>query len=119
MKDNVVKKHIIRLVSNIVHVEMKKLCSESAQSVLCKSDPETIKLFSWKTLKCELAAVAPVLNRVLESTGVTHKNRPNFDAVVCLCVALLARNRNPKMSLVAKIFSLILYAGHSSKEVLL
>ncbi len=38
--------------------------------------------------KCELAAVAPVLNRVLESTGVTHKNRPNFDAVVFVCGSL-------------------------------
>ena len=41
-----------------------------------------------KPPKCELAAVAPVLNRVLESTGVTHKNRPNFDAVVFVCGSL-------------------------------
>ena len=113
------KKYILRLVGKIVHAEVKTLCSESVQSVLLKSDPGALKSFTWQTLKRELATYAPVLNSILESTGVRSRNRPNFDAVVCLSVSLLARNRNPKMSLVAKIISLILYAGHSSKEVLL
>lgn len=117
MKDNAVQKHILKLVGDIVHAEMKKLCSQSVQSVLLKSDPETLKSFTWQSLKSELSAHTPVLKGILESTGVKSRNGPNFDAVICFCVALLARSRNLKMSLVAKIISLILYAGHTSKEV--
>lgn len=119
MKDDAVQKYILTLVGKIVHSEVKKLCSESVQSVLLSSDPRTLQSFTWQDLKSELSIHAPVLKGILESTGVESRNRPNFDAVVCLCIALLAKNRNPKMSLIAKIFSLILYAGHSSKEVLL
>lgn len=118
MKNEGVKKYILRLVGKIVHTEMKKLCSERGDSVLQNRDPALLKTFTWKTVKHETTAHAPVLVEILQSTGIRGKNRLNFDAVVSLCVALLARNRNPRMNLVSKVLSLILYAGHSAREVL-
>ena len=70
MKDDGVKKHILKLVGNIAHAEIKKLCSQSVQSVLLKSDPETLKSFTWQSLKSDLSAHTPVLKGILESTGV-------------------------------------------------
>ena len=86
------------------------------KSVLQRGDVITIKSFTWQTLMSELSAYTPVLKRILEAT-CPKKTQPNFTAVVCVCVALLARSRNRQMSLISKILSLILYAGHSSKEV--
>ena len=118
MKNEGVKKYILQLVGKIVHTEMKEFCSERGDSVLQNRDPTLLKTFTWKTVKRETTTHAPVLVKILESTGIKGKNRPNFDAVVSVCVALLARNRNPRMNLVSKVLSLILYAGHSAKEVL-
>ena len=93
MKDAGIKKHILKLVGNIVRAEIKKLSSVDVQSVLQKDDFATIKSFSWQTMMSELSGHTPVLKHILESTS-PRKNQPNFVAVVCLCVALLARNRN-------------------------
>ena len=117
LKDSDVKRYILKAVGKIVHNEVKHLCSNTTQSILKCNSLEMLKSFSWGSLKSELSSNAPVLKAILEATGVKSKNRPNFDAVVCLCVALLARNRNPSMNLTAKVLSMILYAGHSSKEV--
>ena len=37
--------------------------------------------------------------------------------VIGTCVAILLKHRNPKLSLLQKIISLVLYAGHASKQV--
>lgn len=116
MKDDDVKKYILKLVGDIVRAEIKKLCSVDAQSVLQKGDADTIKSFTWQILMSELSTHTPVLKCILEAT-CPKKTQPNFTAVVCVCVALLARSRNRQVSLISKILSLILYAGHSSKEV--
>ena len=108
---------MLKLIEREVHNEVKALCSNDADSILQQSDPEVLKSFKWNTLMSELLKYTPILKGLLESTGIPCRNRPNFDAVVCLCIALLARNRNQRMNLVAKILSLIMYAGHSSKEV--
>ena len=104
-------------MGKVVRAEVKTLSATSTNSILQQLDLTILKSFSWRTLLTELAQHTPVLKGVLESTGVPGQNRSNFDAVVCLCVTLLARNRNPRMNLIAKMLSLILYAGHSSKQV--
>ena len=117
LKDQDIRKYVLKLIEREVHNEVKALCSNDADSILQQSDPEVLKSFKWNTLMSELVKYTPILKGLLESTGIPRRNRPNFDAVVCLCIALLARNRNQRMNLVAKILSLIMYAGHSSKEV--
>ena len=112
LRDKSVRKEVLKLVRKEIHAEIKTLCSRDANSILQKTDSLALKLFKWKTLTSELNKYTPILKSLLECTGVRHRNRHNFDAVVGLCVALLARNRNHKMNLIAKMFSLIMYAGH-------
>ena len=100
MKDAEIRKHILKIIGRIVHTKVKVLCSDAAQSVLHShfTDGANLKSFSWHTLNSELTIHTPVLKNILESTVVTGKNKTNFESVVCLCVALLSRNRNPKMN---------------------
>lgn len=47
----------------------------------------------------------------------TRKPRSNRTGLVGMCVAMLLKHRFHRMSLVHKIMGLILYAGHSGKQV--
>ena len=117
MKDHTVKKHILKSVGKLVHGEIKKFCSDSANSILRRDDPQCIKTFSWESFSSEISKFAPVMKGILQATCKRRISRTDFNVVMCVCVALLLRNRNPRMNLIQKIISLILYGGHSSKQV--
>lgn len=117
MNDAVVRKHILKLVGKAVHKEMKTLCSDSANSIIRCDDLQKLKKFTWQSFSSEISKFAPVLKAVLQSTNNTRTTKTNFDVIMCMCVALIMRTRNPRMNLVQKMLSLILYAGQTSKEV--
>jgi len=71
-----------------------------------------LKSFTWDVLLLELYASAPLLMSVL--LGCTCTKRPRKSG---MCVVLLLKNCRNKMSLVQKLVSLILYIGHSGKQV--
>lgn len=119
MKDHAVQKHIVKLVGKMVHTEIKKFCSDSANSILKRDDPQCIKTFSWESFNSEISKFAPVLKSILQATSKMRMSNANFNVVMCVCVALLLRNRNPRMNLIQKIISLLFYGGHSSKQVCL
>ena len=73
--------------------------------------------FSWDALKTKVLVNAPNLLSVLEACTHTKSPRPNCTAVIGMCVALILRHRFTKMCLLQKMISLILYAGHSDKQV--
>ena len=106
--------------------EMKVIASDGAHSILQSQNPSHLKEFSWDMLLNEVSQFAPVLKSLLFSA--THTRVPkwmldlnpqgsNTDAIVGMCVAMLVNHRNPKMNLVQKINSLLLYAAHTSKQV--
>jgi len=108
---------IIKSVGTMVHKEMQLLCGTYSGLSLRSNSTEDLRQFSWQALNKKLEKKMPVLIAILRSTGVVNKDKANFNTVISLCVLLLARNRNPKMNLVSKILSLILYAGHTAKDV--
>ena len=100
-------------------LEIKAMASDNTNSILQSQEPENLMKFKWNMLHDELSANAPQLKSLLFSATKTTRPRSNVQAVVGMCVAILLNNRNPKMNLIQKINSLILYAGHSSKQVCL
>ena len=90
------------------------MASDNVHSILSTG---SMKEFQWKTLIKELCTYAPVLLNILQAAIKTRVPRSNTNAVVCTCAAILLKHRNPKMSLLQKIISLILYSGHTSKQV--
>ena len=117
MKDPSTRKHIVRLIGNEVRKEIRLMASENAHSVLCSQSTEDLKEFKWDELHAELSNQAPTLRSVLLAATKTRVPRPNTHVVIGTCVAILLKHRNPKMSLLQKIISLVLYAGHASKRV--
>ena len=76
-----------------------------------------MRTFSWAKLHKELQANAPTLLSFLEMCTQTRKPRCNREGVMGMCTALLLKYRFPKMALVQRINSLLMYAGHSGKQV--
>ena len=117
LKDPATRKYITEMLGKELAQEVKAMASDGANSILQSQDSDHLKDFNWNMLLSELSKYAPLLNSFLSSATTTKTPRPNTDAVIGMCAAILLHNRNRKLNLVQKIHSLILYAGHTSKKV--
>lgn len=119
VRDKRTRKHVISALTQIIRKEIKDLCSRRVMSVQRSRAPSTLKGFSWDTIVDEAAKYAPTLIELL--TGCTQKSlkasKENQKSVIGVCLSLLCKYQNPKMTLFQRMLSLILYAGHSAKKV--
>ena len=111
------RKYLLKHMGVILRNELKVMCSDNTSSILQSLDIAKLKEFSWDKLLDELKSNTPVFLHILQECTRTRKPRPNQDAVVCVCAAILLKHRFAKMSLLQRVLSLILYAGHSGKQV--
>ena len=65
----------------------------------------------------ELAIYTPILLHILKAITYDKTERCNRDATFAVCASVLLKYWYQTMSIVQKIVSPILYAGHSSKQV--
>ena len=112
-----VRRYIMCQLGTLLRQELKKLCSDETQSILRTQSLSNNPRFSWSAIYCEIQLHAPLLFNLLLSMTKTRQARSNRKAVICVCAAVLLKYRFSKMSLLQKVVSLILYAGHSSKQV--
>ena len=101
----------------VLRKELKVVCSDKVNSVLrCGK----IKEFTWSELKQNLSDHALTLLSILYSCTKTKtpRGRDNRLAVIGTVAAILMKYRNLTLSVLHKIISLILYAGHSSAQVI-
>ena len=105
----VTRKYLIRKVYNLVNKELHNLCSDEVKSVLQTSD---VQEFTWDRLLNEIKAHAPMYFAIMQGCTHTVIPRNNRNAVIGICTAILLKHKFHKMSLVQKIISLIMYAGH-------
>ena len=116
MKDPTMQKYIILILGGRLRRELASMCSEAANSILRQQSSDAICEFSWGKLHDELEARAPTFLSLIEMCTHTRKPRCNRMGVVGMCAVLLLKHRFAKMSLVQKVVSLLLYAGHSGKQ---
>ena len=116
-KDDTVRKYIIRKVGSMAHNEIVTLCSDKINSTLLNPHPDMLSCFSWEELYLEISNHCPILTQVMKSGTSTRQPRTNQKAIICLCMAIMCNNRRTSMSLVQQIISVLLYTGHTSKEV--
>ena len=113
LKDPCTRKYLLKHIGN----ELISMCSESTNSILrCQSITDLIE-FTWDKLLSELAVNAPVFLTMLCACTHPRKPRQNRDAVLGICSAILLKHRFHKMCLMQEVLSLILYAGHSAKQI--
>ena len=107
--------HAVRIVGNRVNEEIRAI--SSSQNALVYQSKNSLNGFKWdKHLKIFLTS-APVLLCLLKSATKTRGIRSNRSAVIGMSIALLLKHRNPKINLIQRMISFILYAGQCSKQV--
>ena len=116
-KDDTVRKYIIRKLGSMAHNEIVTLCSDKVNSTMLNPHPDLLSSFTWEELYLEMNNHCPVLTQVINYATRTRQTRANQKAIICFCVAIMCNNRRTSMSLVQQIISVLLYTGHTSKEV--
>ena len=101
----------------MIQVEVEALCSDRVDSTLKHHSREELMNFKWSSIYGELQQHAPILLEVLLAATTTRYPRPNREAVISMCAAMICKLRRPQMSTAQKTLSLILYAGYASKQV--
>lgn len=118
LKDHSMKGQVIAEVGKVVNKELKLLCSNKFNSILLETSQAALEYFSWESLWLELTKRIPVFLSILRACSVKRQADPErVKPVVCMCAVILAKFRNPKACLVQCIISMILQAGHASKQV--
>ena len=111
------RKILIEKVGRTARLELTTMCSERVNSVLQRSSKDVYHTFEYDEIFAELEEHTPLLLAVFKSCTRTSKPRSNQKAVIVMCMAILLKYRYGKMSLIQRIVSVILYAGHSGKQV--
>ena len=90
----------------------------TAQSVLQRNTMDGLEMLNWNALLSDMQQRAPVLTAVLSAAMSRKKKEKSFTAAaLASCFAVLLKGRNQRMSLLQRICSLVLYAGHAGKAV--
>lgn len=133
VKDKVICSKVVEyLGKKVIAKEMKKMCTQSTDSVLRKRDPKSLEEFELGSVIEEMKEHAPSTLSLLrsclagcrrsEATDIKNKGRTQSrkvepDRVVGVCCAILLRGRSQRMNLLQLMVSMILYCGHASKRV--
>ena len=85
----------------------------SHDSIL-RDNIEAVNHFSWETVWLELLANVPILMQILSAL---IPNPQDDKPLLCLIASMLLKRRLPKMGLVQRAISLLLYGNGTSKQV--
>lgn len=103
---------VVSQIINVINKELKGICSLNHDSIL-RDNFEAVKNFSWETVWIELTDTMPTLMAIL--TGLVpnaHESKP----FLCFLASMLLKKRLPKMGLVQRAVSLLLYGNGTSKQ---
>ena len=122
----------LKVLEKDIQKELTKVASKkSGSSCLHQKTLGALQSFTWEKLHQELKSKAPTFYRVLigcvnvhrrkqtDKTSLPKTHCPGNSIVLGMCAALLLWHRNQHLNLVQRIISLILYSGHTGKQVLL
>lgn len=109
---------IVKEVGRELRQEVAAICSDTFKSVMRQKSKAAIKKFHHTsvTLMRELETKAPTLLSLLKSCMKTRKPRSNTGTVIAMIVSVICKNRRPSACQFQRVISLILYAGHCSKQ---
>ena len=96
--------------------ELKKVTANGSTSVVNRTDVATVRSFSWEMLRDDLTQHCSLLHKFLQLC-VPQKKRECAGGVLSLFIAMLAKMTNQRSRLVQTVLSLILLAGHATKQV--
>ena len=111
VRNDVTFEHVLYSVVKNIKTESKHIGSLDHNSIL-RDTKEGVRRFSWETAWLELN------KNVLTLTKFLIKFLPKVGKpLLCFFVSLILKHRSPKLCLVQRAISVLLYGNGSSKEV--
>ena len=117
LNDSGISKYIVKGISLSVQHEIASLCSDKVDSVLREKSVNAVEMFSWDVVMEEMKTRAPTLLSLFKTCTHTKRPRNNHNAVIGIITAMLCKHRRPTASLLQRLVSVVLYAGHVDKSV--
>ena len=114
LRSPIVSSRILKELIKTIKSEMRDARAKCG-SMLMKSDEE-LKVFSWERIEQEMETKLPTLIALLRGLG--QKSGTNTTSpVICMICCMLLKQSYPKMSLVQRAMSVLLYGNAVSKQV--
>lgn len=111
---------LVTAICGTVRAEIKHVCSNAHDSILRLKSKTALEHFTWETVWAELQQNTPTLMALLLGLLPASKcEREDVRPAMCLCASILLKLRNDKVNLIQSVISLVLKAGHATKQVCL
>ena len=104
---------IVGQVASKIRCEMADISSKVHDSIL-KDNIEALKHFSWDTVFLELQSKMPTLMMLLKKLV---RNPTERKPLLCVIASQLLKQRQPKLGLVQRAVSILMYGNGTSKQV--
>ena len=104
-------------MGKIVDYEIKKLCSDRVSSIQQSKTKDSICCFPWDEIRTEIAEHCPVLYSLL--LNCTNTDIEKSQHIICTIVCMICKFHRSNMSLLQRLVSTLLYAGHVGTGVCL
>ena len=105
---------MISLLCREAQQEIKNLCSDSHDSILRITSKPALENFTWERVWQELQLNTPLLANFHTGFLPKSKEASCFLPALCVCASKL---QNQKVNVVQSMISLLLKAGHATKQV--
>ena len=111
LQKNVPSEEMIQTPVKIMMKEIQELCCMETKSVLRDTD-DGLRKFSWEAVWQEMA---------LKASTVLHFYRQLFRGaskpLICFAISMIIKWRSPKMCLIQRVISTLLYGNSVNKKV--
>lgn len=116
--ENVVtRKAIIKKICGMLRQEVSAICSDNYSTVMRDKNSEALIEFDFAKIIEEMELKTPTLLYLLQNCLKANTPRGNEKAVLAIIASMIFKHRRSSCSLLQRIISLILYAGHTAKQV--
>ena len=117
MDNLTLRPELVTAMCHTVRAEIKCVCSDSQDLILQMKNKTALENFTWETVWSELEQKAPTLTEILHGLAPTSKQgSEHIKPALSVCASILLKLRNDKVNLVQSVISLVMKAGHASKQ---
>ena len=118
LKNVSAKKALLNALGRMLQKEVSSLCSTGSKSVLAEIPSKDLSGVVQKIIS-EMQARAPTLLDLLllGRAMKTRRPRPNTSMMMAFITSMMCKHRKASVCLLQRLVSLILFHGHSTKQV--
>ena len=110
-KSKATSEHVLNGVVRKIKGELKLMGSQQHNSLL-RDTNEAVRQFSWETVWLEMMRDVPTLTKFFMKL-IPKIGKP----LLCFLISVILKQRSPKLCLVQRAISVLLYGNSASKQV--